>query len=109
MGSEMCIRDSCLVVLDEPNSNLDSEGDKALNAAIQYMRNQNKTVIIVSHRPTAMAAVNKVLVLKGGQQEKFGLRDQVFKMGKLAQPHQTRAQTGRGPQHAQPALSTQRA
>ena len=78
--------DPCLVVLDEPNSNLDSEGDKALNAAISYMRHQNKTVIIISHRPTAMAAVNKVLVLKGGLQEKFGLRDQVFKTGEQTQP-----------------------
>lgn len=73
--------DPCLIVLDEPNSNLDAQGDKALNGAIQYMRSQNKTVIIVSHRPTAIAAVNKVLVLKEGQQEKFGLRDDVFNMG----------------------------
>ena len=64
--------DPCLIVLDEPNSNLDSAGDKALNAAVQYMRSLNKTVIIISHRPTAMAAVNKVLMLNGGQQEKFG-------------------------------------
>ena len=74
--------DPCLVVLDEPNSNLDAEGDKALNAAIHYMRGQNKTVVIISHRPTAMAAVNKVLMLRGGQQEKFGLKEQIFKIGK---------------------------
>jgi len=81
--------DPCLVVLDEPNSNLDAQGDKALNAAIQYMRSQNKTVIIVSHRPTAMAAVNKVLVLKGGQQETFGLREEVFNTGNRAPSKQT--------------------
>jgi len=74
--------DPCLIVLDEPNSNLDSAGDKALNAAVQYMRSLNKTVIIISHRPTAMAAVNKVLILNGGQQEKFGLKEQIFKIGK---------------------------
>ena len=74
--------DPCLIVLDEPNSNLDTEGDKALNGAVQYMRSINKTVIIISHRPTAMAAVNKVLMLKGGQQEQFGLRDEVFKTAK---------------------------
>ena len=80
--------DPCLVVLDEPNSNLDAAGDKALNGAIQYMRSQNKTVIIISHRPTAMAAVNKVLMLRGGQQEKFGLKEQIFKVGKpsMAKP-----------------------
>ena len=70
--------DPCLIVLDEPNSNLDSQGDKALNAAIQYMRGQGKTVVIISHRPTAISAVNKVLVLRAGQQEKFGLRDEIF-------------------------------
>ena len=71
--------DPCLIVLDEPNSNLDKHGDKALNAAIQYMRTQKKTVIIVSHRKVALAAVNKVLVLNGGQQEKFGPKDAVLK------------------------------
>ncbi len=73
--------DPCLIVLDEPNSNLDTEGDKALNTAVQYMRSINKTVIIISHRPAAMSAVNKVLMLNGGRQEKFGLRDQIFKLG----------------------------
>lgn len=98
--------DPCLVVLDEPNSNLDAQGDKALNAAIQYMRSQNKTVIIISHRPTAMAAVNKVLVLKQGQQEKFGLRDDVLNINQpvppqqtLAQPHAAQSQPASGPQN----------
>ena len=81
--------DPCLIVLDEPNSNLDAQGDKALNAAIQYMRGQNKTVVIISHRPTAMAAVNKVLVLRGGQQEKFGLREEVFNAGNRVPAQQT--------------------
>jgi len=91
--------DPCLVVLDEPNSNLDAAGDKALNGAIQYMRNENKTVVVISHRPTAMTAVNKVLVLRGGQQETFGLKEQVFKAGKpqtknppTARPHARAAQ-----------------
>lgn len=94
--------DPCLIVLDEPNSNLDSEGDKALNGAIQYMRSINKTVIVISHRPTAMAAVNKVLKLKGGTQEAFGLRDQVFKVGNKNpnRPPAMRTQ-GRGAQLAQ--------
>ena len=74
--------DPCLIVLDEPNSNLDAAGDKALNGAIHFMRSLGKTVIIISHRPTAMAAVNKVLMLRGGQQEKFGLKEQVFKIAK---------------------------
>jgi len=90
--------DPCLIVLDEPNSNLDSQGDKALNAAIGYMRSQNKTVIIVSHRPTAMEAVNKVLVLRGGQQEKFGLKAQVLRGAQNVQrtSHGQRAAIGQG-------------
>ena len=92
--------DPCLIVLDEPNSNLDAQGDKALNAAIQYMRGQNKTVIIVSHRPTAMAAVNKVLVLRGGQQEKFGLREEIFNTGNRVPAQQTMAQLKRAQQKA---------
>lgn len=87
--------DPCLVVLDEPNSNLDAQGDKALNAAIQYMRSQNKTVIIVSHRPTAMAAVNKILVLRGGQQEKFGLKEDILNVGNRVPPAKTMAQLQR--------------
>ncbi len=87
--------DPCLVVLDEPNSNLDAQGDKALNAAIQYMRGQNKTVIIISHRPTAMAAVNKVLVLRSGEQEKFGLREDVLNNGNRVPPTKTMAQIQR--------------
>ena len=82
--------DPCLTVLDEPNSNLDAAGDKALNGAIHYMRSLGKTVIVISHRPTAMAAVNKVLMLRGGQQEKFGLKEQVFK---IAKPKMTKARS----------------
>lgn len=106
--------DPCLIVLDEPNSNLDTEGDKALNGAVQYMRSLNKTVIIISHRPTAMAAVNKVLMLNGGRQEKFGSRDDVFKMGKsqAAKPQTVTPQSSRpqarGIQAAQAAARQQR-
>ena len=98
--------DPCLIVLDEPNSNLDAQGDKALNAAIQYMRSQEKTVIIVSHRPTAMAAVNKVLVLRNGQQEKFGLREEIFNTGNRVPPQQTMDQLKRAQEQA---LQTQHA
>ena len=86
--------DPCLIVLDEPNSNLDAAGDKALNGAIEFMRSQNKTVIIISHRPAAITAVNKVLMLRGGQQEKFGTKEQVFKTGKSdrAQPRSAQPQ-----------------
>jgi len=97
--------DPCLVVLDEPNSNLDAQGDKALNGAIQFMRSQNKTVVIISHRPTAMAAVNKVLMLRGGQQEKFGLKEQIFKSGKPQQSHVAARQKRQAAGHLKTSVS----
>lgn len=63
----------CLVVLDEPNSNLDSSGDEALNKAIIGLRKQGSTVIIISHRQSVMAVANKALVLRDGTQAGFGL------------------------------------
>ena len=97
--------DPCLVVLDEPNSNLDAQGDKALNGAIQYMRSQNKTVVIISHRPTAMAAVNKVLMLRGGQQEKFGLKEQIFKSAKPQQAQMAVRQKRQAAGHPKPSVT----
>ncbi len=100
--------DPSLVVLDEPNSNLDAQGDKALNSAIQYMRSQGKTVVIISHRPTAMAAINKVVVLNGGQQEKYGLKEQVFKIGKAAASAQATSQIKQAQQRARDAQQVHR-
>lgn len=67
-----------LVVLDEPNSNLDASGDEALAAAISYLRQQNSTVIVMAHRPSAIAAVNKVLVLHAGEVVQFGDKAEVL-------------------------------
>ncbi|MEO1660451.1 MAG: type I secretion system permease/ATPase [Pseudomonadota bacterium] len=67
-----------LIVLDEPNSNLDAEGDVALTAAIRDLRALKKTVIVMAHRPSAIAAVSKLLVLRHGHQIDFGDRDQVL-------------------------------
>lgn len=73
-----------LVVLDEPNSNLDQEGDMALAAAIRDAKQRGITVIVVSHRPAIMAEVDKMLVLQDGQVAAFGSRDEV--MAKFQQP-----------------------
>ena len=62
-----------LVVLDEPNSNLDSHGDAALNTAITNLRAQGSTVVVISHRQTVMSVANKALVLREGKQTGFGL------------------------------------
>jgi len=93
--------DPCLIVLDEPNSNLDAQGDQALNAAISYMRSLNKTVIIISHRPIAMAAVNKMLVLNNGKQEKFGHKEQASKINNQVKSDQAMANLKRAHQQAQ--------
>ncbi len=68
-----------LVVLDEPNSNLDAEGDAALCQAIERLRENGSCVIVMAHRPSAIAAVNKVLMLDNGQQIEFGDRDQILR------------------------------
>ena len=93
--------DPCLIVLDEPNSNLDTQGDQALNAAISYMRSLNKTVIIISHRPIAMAAVNKMLVLNNGKQEKFGHKEQASKINNQVKSDQAMANLKRAHKQAQ--------
>jgi ATP-binding cassette subfamily C exporter for protease/lipase len=67
-----------LVVLDEPNSNLDAEGDAALTLAIHTIRQAGSTVIVMAHRPSAIAAVNKLLMLRDGAQVDFGDKEEVL-------------------------------
>ncbi|MEO0871123.1 MAG: ATP-binding cassette domain-containing protein, partial [Pseudomonadota bacterium] len=71
-------RDPFLVILDEPNSNLDSEGEEALNNAIAGARERGAILVLVAHRPSALRQVNKVLVLQNGRQAAFGDRDDVL-------------------------------
>ena len=66
-----------IFILDEPNSNLDSAGDQALSDAIQMMRNQGSTVIIVSHRPNILPLADNVVVMGTGRVQASGPRDQV--------------------------------
>ena len=67
-----------LVVLDEPNSNLDTIGEAALQIAVRELKARGAIVIIVSHRHAAVAVCDKVLALNGGQQKAFGPRDEVL-------------------------------
>lgn len=67
-----------LVVLDEPNSNLDDAGESALVAAIGALRSNGSSVVLVTHRPNVLAVVDKLLVLQDGTQKMFGPRDQVL-------------------------------
>lgn len=71
--------DPFLVVLDEPNSNLDTRGDAALTDAIRSVRQRGGIVIVVAHRPSALAGLDKVLALSKGQVQAFGPRDEVLK------------------------------
>jgi ATP-binding cassette, subfamily C, bacterial len=73
-----------LVVLDEPSSNLDSEGDSALTQCVISLRQRRTTVIIISHRPATISVVDKVLVLRDGVAELFGPRAEV--MARLTRP-----------------------
>ncbi|WP_244487196.1 type I secretion system permease/ATPase [Afipia sp. Root123D2] len=71
-------RQPFLVVLDEPNSNLDSEGDEALTRAVLSVRARGGVVVVVAHRPVGIAGVDFVLVLKDGRAQAFGPKDAVL-------------------------------
>jgi PrtD family type I secretion system ABC transporter len=71
--------DPLILVLDEPNSNLDSVGSEALNDAIRTMKSEGKSVIIMAHRPAAIAECENLLVLENGMRKAFGPRDEVLK------------------------------
>lgn len=77
-----------LVVLDEPNSNLDRPGDEALSSAIDGMRKRKQTVILVSHRVQAIGKADLLLFIEKGQQRAFGPRNEVMKLfqGSTGQP-----------------------
>jgi ATP-binding cassette subfamily C protein PrsD len=67
-----------LIVLDEPNANLDADGENALVNAIETLRNEQSIVIVISHRPNALAALNMTMVIYGGRLISFGPREEVF-------------------------------
>ena len=70
--------DPFLVVLDEPNSNLDTDGEIALTKAIRGVCERGGIVIVIAHRPSVLGAVDFVLALVNGQQRVFGKRDEVL-------------------------------
>lgn len=80
-----------LVVLDEPNSNLDRPGDEALASAIDGMRKRKQTIILVSHRVQAIGKADLLLFIEKGQQRAFGPRDEVMKLFQGSAPQQRRS------------------
>jgi ATP-binding cassette subfamily C protein len=71
--------DPVLLVLDEPNSNLDSFGQDALNLAIRQAKAEGKAVIIMAHRPAGIAECDVILIVENGVGKAFGPRDEVLK------------------------------
>jgi len=71
-------RDPFLVVLDEPNSNLDAEGDEALTRAILGVRARGGIAVVVAHRPSAIAGVDYILVMAKGRQQQFGPKEEIL-------------------------------
>ncbi len=72
--------DPFLVVLDEPNSNLDAEGEEALMKAIVKVRERGGLVVIVAHRPSVLQAVDMVGVVQGGKLVSFGPKEEIIKV-----------------------------
>ena len=70
--------DPRLVVLDEPNSNLDHAGEAALAEAMTALRKTGATIVVVTHRPSILTGMDKILVLNNGAMERFGPREEVM-------------------------------
>ena len=68
-----------ILVLDEPNSNLDNTGSEALNQAIRVMKDEGKSVLIMAHRPSAISECDVLLMLEGGARIAFGPKDDVLR------------------------------
>lgn len=75
------------VVLDEPNSNLDANGEDALSSAIRTLRNRGSVVVVMAHRPSAIAEVNKIMVLRAGNVAYFGDKDETIRRATVSVPH----------------------
>ena len=76
--------DPFLVVLDEPNSNLDNDGELALRQAIANLKTRGAIVVLIAHRPSVLAVCDHILVLSNGEQKDFGSRDEI--MQKMTRP-----------------------
>ncbi|MGX7003569.1 type I secretion system permease/ATPase [Caballeronia sp. KNU42] len=83
-GQRQCIAlaralfgDPKLVLLDEPNANLDQDGERMLNSVLTQLKSERVTVVVVTHRPSVVSIADRVLLLRDGQMECFGSREQV--------------------------------
>ncbi len=83
--------DPTFVVLDEPNANLDDAGELALINAIKDLRDAKKTIVLITHKTSTLAATNKLLMLKDGTAQAFGETQNILKqLNELAQKNQAK-------------------
>src|SRR5690606_28732133 len=87
-----------VVILDEPNANLDQAGENALAATVRELKASGAALLIVGHRPSTLAQVDKVLVLKDGKVELFGQREDVIGRLRLAASDQRRPASAKLPE-----------
>src|SRR5262249_44705519 len=66
------------IVLDEPNANLDADGEAALLLALQQLRQQGSTVVLIAHKTNVLAIADKILVIVQGRIQGFGMRDEIL-------------------------------
>jgi ATP-binding cassette, subfamily C, bacterial exporter for protease/lipase len=98
--------DPSLLVLDEPNSNLDEVGEQALVTAINDLRQNGKTIVIITHRTTVLGATTKLLLLRDGVAQAFGPRDQVLQAMAQSQQQVQQAARNTAPTRLQAASAT---
>jgi PrtD family type I secretion system ABC transporter len=77
-----------LVILDEPNANLDHDGEIALTQSLSRMKEAKMTVVVISHRPSILSSVDKIMVLREGVIEKFGIRNEILALLNQSQTRQ---------------------
>jgi ATP-binding cassette subfamily C exporter for protease/lipase len=102
--------DPSVIVLDEPNSNLDDVGELALVQAISDLRSRGKTIVLITHRTSAISVTNKLLLLRDGVAEMFGPTNQVLAALQESNQKQVQAQQAQAQaqqQAAQQAQATQ--
>ena len=89
-----------LIVLDEPNANLDQHGEAALAAAIEALKRRGATVLIIGHRPSTLSQADRILLLKDGRVELFAPREEALKRMRLASAAQRDAVPAAAPRQA---------
>jgi len=86
--------DPVLIVLDEPNSNLDDAGELALLQTLSKLKEAKKTVFVITHRTSILSTVDKILLLVNGVMQAYGPRDEVLAHMKKAQQQQMQTSSG---------------